>query len=210
MKNIFKVFIFTIVLSPFLNSQGTVILLNGTSSAGKSSIMKELPEILDGFWQPVEADAFAVIARKNFIDYLKEKFGVETTLEELNDTYIALNKEGRITEREVDAFFDKQDVLGQMFEKIRTDIQEEKNVIIDTVIGEGIDDEDPDNADYAFKTYFDALHTFNVAFILVYCPFAALIERVEMRNQAGVYEERREFGVPLWMFGKTYKKALNR
>ncbi|MFI6337996.1 AAA family ATPase [Streptomyces sp. NPDC050535] len=37
---------------------GTVILLNGTSSSGKSSIARELLEVLDGTWFHMPVDAF--------------------------------------------------------------------------------------------------------------------------------------------------------
>ncbi|MGZ4600949.1 MAG: phosphotransferase-like protein [Oryzihumus sp.] len=42
---------------PAVTRQGTVILLNGTSSSGKSSIAAELLEILDDTWFHLPVDA---------------------------------------------------------------------------------------------------------------------------------------------------------
>ncbi|WP_156727948.1 phosphotransferase-like protein [Streptomyces apocyni] len=43
---------------PHTTAPGTVILLNGTSSSGKSSIARELLGILDGTWFHLPVDAF--------------------------------------------------------------------------------------------------------------------------------------------------------
>jgi chloramphenicol 3-O phosphotransferase len=43
---------------PATSAGGTVVLLNGTSSSGKSSIARELLEVLDGIWFHMPVDAF--------------------------------------------------------------------------------------------------------------------------------------------------------
>ncbi|GHI09797.1 phosphotransferase-like protein [Streptomyces cellostaticus] len=43
---------------PDTAARGTVILLNGTSSSGKSSIARELLDVLDGTWFHLPVDAF--------------------------------------------------------------------------------------------------------------------------------------------------------
>ncbi|WP_411081882.1 phosphotransferase-like protein [Streptomyces sp. cmx-18-6] len=52
---------------PDTGSNGTVILLNGTSSSGKSSIAGELLDLLDGTWFHMPVDAFHAMRCKGEI-----------------------------------------------------------------------------------------------------------------------------------------------
>jgi chloramphenicol 3-O-phosphotransferase len=183
---------------------GTVILLNGTSSAGKSTMLRELPKVLEGSWKTVEGDDFVLLIIQKLIDHLNDKFGIETTYDELNDTCGKLMEEGKITQQWIDDFARQYDVNDLMFKKIHEHIRCGHNVVLDTVICEPIEE---DSDEYDFNGYFNELGLYNVAFILVYCPFTTLVERVRMRNESGVAKERREYGVPIQFFRAMYKAA---
>jgi chloramphenicol 3-O phosphotransferase len=52
---------------PDTGANGTVILLNGTSSSGKTSIARELLDVLDGTWFHMPVDAFHAMRGKGEI-----------------------------------------------------------------------------------------------------------------------------------------------
>jgi chloramphenicol 3-O phosphotransferase len=55
-----------------INGPGQVVLLNGTSSSGKSTIAKELLEVLDGTWFHLAIDQFHHVRARR--DWTEEEF----------------------------------------------------------------------------------------------------------------------------------------
>ena len=194
MKHGLKAFVVTLFLSSTLAAQGTVIFLNGTSSAGKTAISEELEKSLEVSWEEVAFDNFARIAIKNFA---KEKTGVILNLnDEIAEKELdGLVQAGKITWEEVNEFSEEKFyfILNLLLQKTEEHLQSGKNVIIDTI-----------NVEADFKHYFEALHQFNVIFILVYCPVTTLVERIIKRNKEG---DERDFASVLRHFGRVYKAA---
>lgn len=59
-------------LTASINGPGQVVLLNGTSSSGKSTIAKELLEVLDGTWFHLAIDQFHHVRARR--DWTEEEF----------------------------------------------------------------------------------------------------------------------------------------
>jgi len=187
-----------------VKTPGTMIILNGTPSAGKSSLGRVLPNILEGSWKTVEADSFVYDSVQRLINHLDSRFEIKTTLNELNDVCTKLVDNKKLTQEEIDNFFG--DTFDQVFEKAKEYFQTGHKVILDwAILEENEAEEDGDL--HGFNDFFNALRASNVALVLTYCPFATLIERVKKRNKEGKATEQRDYHVPIKYFSAIYKAA---
>ncbi len=162
------------------NKYGRIILLNGTSSAGKSAILEELNKIdssfyilkVDDWWPPVmKAKAKELGWDENsqmdpwmyLYHYMAKKTGIWYFATEMRE----------ILFRDSASFY-----------QLACDVAlRGQDVIIDTVL-------EYEREYKEFDTFF-ANKDMVVKKILVYCPLDILLHRVEQRNASGNPEEQR-------------------
>ena len=160
----------------------TVILLNGTSSAGKTTMLKELVKIDDSvqvvsfdgfFWgsytkthPTAELDELAKIARKD-----------ETANQKLNKL--------------VEVYM--RNAVDSFYADIRQKALKYKNVVVDTVIDDVKE----------FDKLSHVLGEVKLVNVLLYCPLDVTISRLRQRNIAGI--EMRDFRLPVSQYKLLYK-----
>lgn len=167
-----------------------IIFLNGTTTSGKSSIAKELENLL------VEKQLdVAIVAIDSFI--------VPAILKELawrwaNSFFTGTASINLITPDEMKeiALNCRKDLCFAVQEAY----SQGKTVIIDDVMYR------QDQIDF----YNEAFQGFNVYKVLVYCPISTLINRVIQRNNASGLTEQRSVYQALDQFSNLYKKEGNR
>lgn len=171
---------------------GLIFLLNGTSSSGKSTVLKELQKIkpelaqlkVDDFWK----------------EELKKKarelgWDDQSKVDPWRFLHLHLNqKSGKL-------YFDTQvrellfTEVPQFYTIAKEKAQKGQNVIIDTVL------------EYE-SAYQQAFHSFQVSrliTVLIYCPLDTLLERVNARNKTGKPEEFRHAFLSFEQFPGMYK-----
>lgn len=156
---------------------GKVIFLNGCSSAGKTSLVKEIQNLSDEFWLT---------------------FGIDTVIDAMPDKYVgsgkkaakgfqfvsSIDKEGfSITEVKVGPIGEKAAALAPQIVKQLVDNR--FNVIIDEVIWDKKD----------LENYIPALKNHKVCFVNVYCRLPVMEEREKKRGD-------RVLGMSRWQFAK--------
>ncbi len=145
-------------------AQGNIIFLNGTSSSGKTSIVKALQEIMDGYYISTGMD--------HFLDGAPDK--IHTSSDGINPStsdgflWVFPNNDKRVSELRVGpvAF----NLWTGMYAAVAALASKGNDVIIDDVIFDSI----------ALKQAVNTLHTFNVLFVGVHCS----LEVAEQREQA--------------------------
>ncbi len=193
--------------------KGTIVILNGTSSAGKSSIGKNLKEEY-GF-ECLHLDTYLANSFAKWVENrILEETGENVFLERNNPNLILENFKKTITKMNLneddyddDKVLTKEEEIAhinkasaEMFEEAKRKACDGNNVIVDTII-----DFDTEEAYSAIK---ENLSGFNIKFVLAYCPFKVLAQRVEKRNIEGGAEER-ALVQPLVQFGEVYKAKEN-
>jgi chloramphenicol 3-O-phosphotransferase len=171
---------------------GLIFLLNGTSSSGKSTVLKELHKIKPEIVQ-LKVDDF-------FPAQLKAKarelgWDEQTKVDPWLFLHLYLNqKTGKI-------YFDTQ-VRELLFTAVppfyilaKEKANAGQNVIIDTVF----------EYESAYKQAFDFFKDSRLITILLYCPLDTLLERVNGRNKAGKPEEFRLAFLSFEQFPALYK-----
>jgi|SaaInlStandDraft_4_1057021.scaffolds.fasta_scaffold12265_2 chloramphenicol 3-O-phosphotransferase len=196
MKHILKLLVFTVLLCSSLNPQGTVIFLNGTSSSGKTALTAALQNIFEKQWEKVNVDEdYSEPFMQAAINYIKEKTGVEVTTDNLNEVAEQLTKEGKLTKKDDEAIYalEKQ-IYMKMLQKVKDYATEGKLVIFDMLV------ENERN----LRNCYEPLRGLNVAFILAYCPFTELAQRVKKRTSE---KDPRTFTQVFVQFSHLYKAA---
>ena len=170
-----------LVIKKIYRKPGIVVILNGTSSSGKTSIIKELIKIdptlkvesFDEFWgsytkthSTKELDELAKIARTN------EK--ANQKLNQLAEVYI-------------------RKAFDSFYAQIAGEARKNKNVVLDTVI-EDIKE---------FDKMLQALRPIKSVSVLLYCPLDVTLARLKQRNLAGV--DPRDFRQPTSQYKLLYK-----
>lgn len=168
---------------------GKIILLNGTSSAGKSSIVRELVPMLAGQTEIVSFDGMGyTIARERII----AQRGTSEPVTNLDiDGYFE-------SLAEADQYVLNSEIMTRMCNCIRTCYQNGKNVIVDTVLDQKVE----------WELYTKMLHELPVHFILVYCPLEPLFQHLMERNQSPDEKEHRGLSVPFDQFFTMYKRRI--
>ncbi len=173
-----------------MSSAGTIIFLNGTSSAGKSSIRRALPALLEDHTEIVDIDQVALEMLQTIIKerhYMPDKnldiFSLVASVPE--------------------SILSKQDVIDlypaaqkKAYELIRKFFLEGKNVITETVVF----------GYYDTRQCLDALHDLPVMFAFVYCSPKILLKHVLERNQLDDKGEHRDILIPFTHFLDVCKK----
>lgn len=180
----------TIILFFFtatIYSQGKIILINGTSSAGKSSVSKELLKELGSDWQIVDADYLSgtpeleMRMKRIAIELIKKNFAEQLTAETedriIREDYSLAEENNFWLPREqystLENYFDEQ-LLVQTYKYANELSRTGKNIIIPTVF----------SADEKMEREINEFQgQNNILLILVYCPFEILSERINARNE---------------------------
>ncbi|WP_456290424.1 chloramphenicol phosphotransferase CPT family protein [Paenibacillus sp. AK002] len=134
--------------------QGQIVFLNGTSSAGKTSISMELINQKEILFHHLSIDDFF----HNFNDLINNKFPDLKPVKELDDAVI-----GQI-------MFDP--IISMYYATIKLFLEYGLNVIVDTVI----------ENDKWFNDYLDVLFDYPTLFVGVICSKEELTRREQIRG----------------------------
>lgn len=134
--------------------QGLIVLLNGTSSAGKTSISMELTNQKEILFHHLSIDDFY----HNYNDFINNKFPDLKPVRKLDDEVI-----GQI-------IFDP--IISMYYATIKLFSEMGLNVIVDTVI----------ENDKWFNDYLDALFDYPTLFVGVICSKEELARREQIRG----------------------------
>ena len=192
MKHFFKILVFGSLLCSSLTLQSKVIILNGTSTAGKSSIIEKF----DSSYERIALDIFIP---QEWARILEKKTGKKhEALININESE---EESDKLDQQIKDAGFSKEQAKkiwnsmhGRMFKKIRNLAIQNKNIVVDTCADE----------DKVISQSLEACHGLqDVFWILVYCPFSELVTRAHARKK----REGRAmlFAQPLAHFYHLYK-----
>lgn len=173
-----------------------IILLNGTSSSGKSSVGKELEKLLPHatFLRIDDYYDNQVIQTAHNLGW-KESSGI--------DPWRFINQ--YLTDKTGKYYFDTE-VRQQLFtdtrffySKARTADKHGKLVFIDTVL----------EYKTAYQEVFDYFKDDHFSMILIYCPMDMLLARVQERNSSGIPGEHRSAFLAFEHFATMYKLKEN-
>lgn len=171
----------------FFDKKDTVIVLNGTSSAGKSSIAQALQKAL--YPEKIEVLSIDTVFYEIAREYIEEQ-GYEV---DPNKNFTELCASLPETfEIDGDNLLPRAET--ELFERIKKYAQTDKYVIVDAVIN---------NSKEAEK-WAQVLEKLSVYNILVYCSPNKLLERVMQRNQSNIIEEHRGIAQPFEQFFAMY------
>ncbi|MET3851484.1 AAA family ATPase [Paenibacillus sp. OAE614] len=134
--------------------QGLIVLLNGTSSAGKTSISMELTNQKEILFHHLSIDDFY----HNYNDFINNKFPDSKPVRKLDDEVI-----GQI-------IFDP--IISMYYATIKLFSEMGLNVIVDTVI----------ENDKWFNDYLDVLFDYPTLFVGVICSKEELARREQIRG----------------------------
>lgn len=170
-----------------------IILLNGTSSSGKSSIIRELLLLLKGITEVISFDqtvgeVYEIVRKK----ISNERGGIAITDADIESYFDAMDSQTRThacEEMEAQVFL-------AMCTKVRENFKAGKNVILDILI------ETKHEADLFLKP----LHDLPVCMVLAYCPLKALLQHLLDRNASSDETEHRDLTPPFEQFFNMYKK----
>lgn len=161
-----------------VNQHGTVILLHGTSSAGKSALLQELHKLnkqvvifkIDDWFPGVLTDK-------------ARAFGWNKNM----NIHPWLYLHQYMTQKTGQYFFDVElrnllfNDASSFYQSVMCAVQDGKTAIVDTVL-------ESEEWHKEFDDYFASVPTVKV---LVYCPLYEIIKRVAERNKKGDVDEKR-------------------
>ena len=189
MRHVFKNLVFMTLLFSSINPQGTIILLNGTSSAGKSAVSKALIEMLgEASWTIIDGDylsktpALENTMKTIAIEFIETKLETSLSQEQKEEimqkgySELDLQHFGLPDEKysKLDDYLEEQ-IIPQVYKSAINVAKTGKNVIVPTVFNSSMNDE------------FDAFGTQdNILMVLVYCPFTMLSQRIGKRNEVAL------------------------
>lgn len=169
------VWILLVLCGLYGRSDAIIIFLNGTGSAGKTSIAKELNKILPFHYEVVTLDEIIwqqLIAKARELRYLSH---------DLSDQQ-AKSKLEKFDRATMDKLWIRADIDATLlYKKIREKSLAGTHVLVDTVM----------KSQDEVQSCLQQLHDLDVCFVLVYCPLTHLPFRVQQRNSSGVQGEKR-------------------
>ncbi len=178
------------------SAQATIIFLNGTSSAGKSSITRELQSILGRSFVVVSTDTFlmdALVEEAYSRGLLKRSDPKPRTAKEIKKLINALPK------KQASVMYGdfKQIVIANnhaMYAHVAHLACQGWHVIIDHVMT--FDDD--------IKDCLQTLGAFDVFFVLAHCPLGELVRRVYQRNSSQDKAEKRTLDSVLGHYAQVH------
>lgn len=178
----FLAFLITVLSYWNMNAAG-IIVLNGTSTSGKSTLARALQESYGDVVEIVSIDSF-------FTNNLLWRYGFSY----LNPFEWTKTNEEIFSPKEIKEISKKShmELCNKAYELYHSG----KSVIIDVVV-----------CDQEIRDLYDQLlQETNISWFLVYCPLGKLIERVVKRNESTDDKEKRSLAQVLHQFSKMYKK----
>lgn len=192
MKNIIigikSLFIPIIILCLSVHAQH-IIILNGTTTAGKSSVALDLKALLEA--QSTAVEIFAIDT------FMVPKIQWALVLNRFNPFNVCVANADLLTPTDILEMGKESQV--ELCMAVKAAYAQGKTVIIDASIYR------KDQIDF----YQQALANLKVTWALVYCPLATLVERVIKRNQTSKIIEQRSVFQALDQFGRLYKNTNN-
>lgn len=166
---------------------GKIILLNGTSSAGKSSIARYLQALLDTSSSIMNID-----------DYMRNELTTKATELDIalssgkwrtwwEDLQLILKQ---LPPKEKEAYFNS--CLIRFYEHIKQQVTEGKTVIVDMVL------EDTDD-------FLEILGHLPRITVLIYAPLTTILKHVTSRNESNRAYEQRALAIALHHFSVLYR-----
>ena len=202
MKRIIKGLVAVVCLFSYVSPRGIGIILDGTSSAGKTSIARELQALCGDscVYLSVDEEVENPLMRL-IVKYLQQKTAERVTNENAREIANKLTLGGVVTQEEIESFSDKlEKSLGdRLTQKIKDLIREGKSVIFEVITLK----------EQQHVRRFEVLGGNDFLSVLVYCSFQELAKRVATRNLVGGLEQR-SFSQAWGQFGKLYKAAEHR
>jgi chloramphenicol 3-O-phosphotransferase len=157
-----SIFLFTGVIAHTTNN---IIILNGTSSAGKSSIKEELSKILGQQWASFSIDNYVV-------QEFKRLYPAASSYPDSIDEAQIDKDITKFQSTQVGKYLCGKEPLDKMIQDTKTVLARGKNVIIDiTLYGE------------KFDYLLENLQSYNIKLVMIYCSPTRILDRVECRNQ---------------------------
>lgn len=175
-----------------INKHGRIILVNGTSSSGKTSILKNL-EAITPMAQFLKVDDYydAELIQTALNLGWKESSKI--------DPWLFLNQ--YLTHKTGKYYFDTE-VREQLFtatdffySKAKSAALHGKTVFVDTVL----------EYESAYQEAFNYFKNADFSMILIYCPMSIILQRVQERNGSGISSEHRSVFLPFEHFTTMYK-----
>lgn len=174
---------------------GSVVVLHGTSSAGKSSIALELQKTLPGTWTIVSLDDFLGFV---LLEKAKDCGLIDEETSEQECQQIIAGHIPELFARFDESVWDKIKVATYTFVKQQAYLGE--NVILDTVLGKNEFDNTSD--------FLTILKDASLFISLVYCSPFYLVEHTNARNFCSDLSQKRDLNRVLQMFCDIYAPAL--
>jgi len=173
--------------TPDAHTSGKVILLNGTSRAGKSSIARELSKLFGSESCIIEIDAIAY----NLAQSKVQGKGIEVLQDKGLLDLLDSIPEGTLSAEEINGLYPEAEKA--MYNQIKKLHAAKKIVIVDTVL------EGKQDIDECKKQ----LHECDLIPVLIYCTPSVLVQRVQERNRTG--REPRSVELPLEQYCDLYE-----
>ena len=168
-------------------TQTVILYLNGTSSAGKSSIARSLSALTDMKILKLDDIFLGLLKKELKVTHYHDQKINDQDLETFAKHIIVMLPTADIERLDKAATY-------KLYNKIRKYAIAGKSAIVDTVLKD------------AYITYcMDMLHDLDVIFILLYCPLDKLYEHVVTRNKQADSTEHRSFDQAVRRFALIYK-----
>ncbi len=174
---------------------GVTIVLNGTSSAGKSSIAAELQRSLDGPAQILRIDDIIyeeMIKKAKQLGYIKSTATHKASLEGI---------EKLPTDQKKEIFVDKTpDIWNKLYQQARDYSAANQHVIMDTILGKREEE---------LNDFLKMMNNLEAMLVLVYAPLPVLQQRVSERNRTGGPGEQRSLFPTISQFHFLFRKPTS-
>ena len=154
---------------------GTVVIINGTTSVGKTTLIKELMKSM--------SDRFKVLDLDSFMN----SYIVEHPYEEQINTLTSEKEKKLFEEKYYRTLFDNFYVM------IQREALSRKDILVDTVMFH--------EENESISKILDGIPTIR---ILVYCPLDVSVARVKERNKLGIEKEKRGEFQPIEQYMMIY------
>lgn len=169
-------------------SRGWILVFNGTSSSGKTTLAKKLQKIVKQPIEVLQLDAEATIVIKEMLESMGYHYDGNIGFWDWFDS-LSEDVKHKIDESE-DAW--EKEATKRMIEKSEKLVSEGINVIIDTVL----------ESEAKYKYFKDELNSKQTYFVLVYAPITQLLTNVLARNNSSDKNEERNISLPFAQYLK--------
>ena len=169
-------------------SRGWILVFNGTSSSGKTTLAKNLQKIVKQPIEVLQLDAEATIVIKEMLESMGYHYDGNIGFW---DWFDSLSEEVKHKIDESEDVWEKE-ATKRMIEKSEKLVSEGINVIIDTVL----------ESEAKYKYFKDELNSKQTYFVLVYAPITQLLTNVLARNNSSDKNEERNISLPFAQYLK--------